>query len=102
MSISNEELYLTNMSTIFDEENIVDEDEELEIIITANRGKFKLSQPQNTDNLVEKVKESLYKALDYYWDAPLDCSLIAMLLDLCCKSMKKLDSWERDKAIDLL
>ncbi|CAG8821989.1 7663_t:CDS:1, partial [Dentiscutata erythropus] len=64
--------------------------------------KFKLSQPQNMDNLVEKVNESLYKALDHYWNAPLDCSLIAMLLDPCCKSMKKLDSWERDKAIDLL
>ncbi|CAG8753110.1 23074_t:CDS:2, partial [Gigaspora rosea] len=39
-SIGNEELDLTNMSTIFDEEeeeNIVDVDEELEIIITANR-----------------------------------------------------------------
>ncbi|CAG8849744.1 21897_t:CDS:1, partial [Racocetra persica] len=46
--------------------------------------------------------ESLYKALDHYWDAPLDCSLIAMLLDPRCKSIKKLDSWERDKAIDLL
>ncbi|CAG8792673.1 11797_t:CDS:2, partial [Dentiscutata erythropus] len=97
-------LDLTNMLTIFDEEeeNIVDIDEELEIIITANGGKFKLSQPQNTDNLVEKVKENLYKALDHYWDTPLDCSLIAMLLDPRCKSMKKLNSWERDKAIDLL
>ncbi|CAG8788841.1 36013_t:CDS:1 [Gigaspora margarita] len=105
MSISNKELDLTNMSTIFDEEeeeDIIDVDEELEIIIMANGGKFKLSQPQNMDNLVEKVKESLYKALDYYWDALLDCSLIAMLLDPHCKSMKKLDSWERDKAIDLL
>ncbi|CAG8531706.1 18637_t:CDS:2, partial [Racocetra persica] len=38
MSISNKELDLTNMLTIFDEEeeNIVDVDEELEIIITAN------------------------------------------------------------------
>ncbi|CAG8761461.1 8791_t:CDS:2, partial [Cetraspora pellucida] len=65
----NKELDLTNMLTIFDEkeeENIVDVNEELEIIITANEDKFKLSQPQNTDNLVEKIKESLYKALDYY------------------------------------
>ncbi|CAG8539937.1 37604_t:CDS:2 [Gigaspora margarita] len=38
-SISNKELDLTNMSTIFDEEeeeDIIDVDEELEIIITAN------------------------------------------------------------------
>ncbi|CAG8611779.1 9986_t:CDS:2, partial [Scutellospora calospora] len=91
MSISNEELDLTNMLTIFDEEeeNIVDMDKELEIIITANGGRFNLSQPQNMDNLVEK-------------DASLDCSLIAMLLDPHCKSMKKLDSWEHDKAINLL
>ncbi|CAG8800637.1 11889_t:CDS:2, partial [Racocetra persica] len=58
-----------------EEENIVDIDEELKIIIIANG--------------------------DHYWDASLDCSLIAMLLDPRCKSMKKLDSWERDKAIDL-
>ncbi|CAG8695630.1 2098_t:CDS:1, partial [Cetraspora pellucida] len=49
----------------------------------ANGGKFKLSQPQNTDNLVKKIKESLYKALDYYWNTSHDCSLIAMLLNLC-------------------
>ncbi|CAG8839341.1 35616_t:CDS:2, partial [Gigaspora margarita] len=74
MSISNEELDLTNMSTIFDkeeEEDIINVDKELEIIIMANGGKFKLSQPQNTDNLEEK-------------------------------SIKKLDSWKHDKAIDLL
>ncbi|CAG8678406.1 40131_t:CDS:2 [Gigaspora margarita] len=103
-SLSNKELDLTNMLTIFDkeeEEDIIDIDEELEIIIIANGGKFKLNQPQNTDNLEEKVKKSLYKALDYYWNTPLDCSLIAILLDSCCKSMKKLDSWKCDKAIDL-
>ncbi|CAG8828165.1 1150_t:CDS:2, partial [Gigaspora margarita] len=60
------------------------------------------TQPQNTDSLVEKVKESLHIALNHYWDTPLDCSLIAMLLDLHCKSMRKLDSWEHDKAVDLL
>ncbi|CAG8857470.1 18414_t:CDS:1, partial [Gigaspora margarita] len=104
MSINTKELDLTNMSTIFeeDEEDIVDVDEELETIITANGGKFKLSQLQNTDSLVEKVKESLHIALNHYWDAPLDCFLIAMLLDPRCKSMRKLDSWEHDKAIDLL
>ncbi|CAG8679584.1 6868_t:CDS:2 [Cetraspora pellucida] len=87
ISISNKELNLTNILTIFDKkkENIVDVDKKLKIIIMANR--------------VEKVKKSLYKALDYYWDAPLDCSLITMLLDSCCKSMKKLDSWKRERLL---
>ncbi|CAG8765598.1 24316_t:CDS:2 [Dentiscutata erythropus] len=82
MSISNEELDLTNMLTIFneEEENRVDVDEEL----------------------LRLMEESLYKVLDYYWDALLDCFLIAILLDPRCKSMKKLDSWEHNKAIDLL
>ncbi|CAG8778557.1 41577_t:CDS:1, partial [Gigaspora margarita] len=104
MSVKTKELDLTNMSTIFeeDEEDIVDVDKELETIITANGGKFKLSQLQNTDSLIEKVKESLHIALNHYWSAPLDCSLIAILLDPCCKSMRKLDSWECDKAVDLL
>ncbi|CAG8490237.1 22544_t:CDS:2 [Gigaspora rosea] len=71
------------MSTIFDEEeedNIVDLDEESD----------------------KKIKRNLHKALNHYWDAPLDHSLIAMLLDPRCKSMTKLDNWERDKAISLL
>ncbi|CAG8553040.1 36016_t:CDS:2 [Gigaspora margarita] len=104
MSINIEELDLMNMSTIFeeDEEDIVDVDKELKTIITANGGKFKLSQPQNTNSLVEKVKESLHIALNHYWDTPLDYSLIAMLLDPCCKSIRKLNSWECDKAVDLL
>ncbi|CAG8757436.1 44850_t:CDS:2, partial [Gigaspora margarita] len=86
------EIDLTNMLTIFDEEeedDIVDLDEESDLITTANGGKFKLSQPQNTDNLVEK-------------DAPLDSSLIAMLLDSHCKLITKLDNWERNKTISLL
>lgn len=104
MSINDVEIDFMNMSTIFEEEeeDIIDFDEELEIITTSNGNKFKLSQPQNTESLVEKVKASLHKALNHYWDAPLDSSLIAMLLDPHCKSMKKLDSWERDKAISLL
>ncbi|CAG8541975.1 8817_t:CDS:2, partial [Ambispora leptoticha] len=100
-----EEIDLISILTIFDEEeeeDIVDLDEELEIITTADGNKIKLSQPQDTDDLVEKVKENLHKALCYYWDAPLNSSLIAMLLDPRCKSMNKLDSWERDKAISLL
>ncbi|CAG8563694.1 138_t:CDS:1, partial [Dentiscutata erythropus] len=103
-SINEEELDLINMVTVFEEEeeNIVDLDKELEIIVTANGDKFKINQPQNVDNLAEKVKENLYKALNHYWDAPLDSSLIAMLLDPHCKSMKKLDSWERNKAINVL
>ncbi|CAG8678248.1 14297_t:CDS:2 [Cetraspora pellucida] len=66
ISISNEELDLTNMLTIFDEkeENIVDVDEELEIIIMTNGGKFNLSQPQNTDNLVEKAIDLLREKYD--------------------------------------
>ncbi|CAG8853053.1 25285_t:CDS:1, partial [Gigaspora margarita] len=105
MNISNEELDLMNMLTIFEEEeekNIVDLDDDLEIITMADGSTFKFSQPQNTDSLAEKVKEGLYKALSHYWDAPLNCSLIAMLLDPRCKLMKKLDSWERNKATDLL
>ncbi|CAG8839212.1 28333_t:CDS:1, partial [Gigaspora margarita] len=84
MNISNEELDLINMLTIFEEEeeeNIVDLDDDLEIITMADGSKFKFSQSQNMDCLVEKVKESLYKALSHYWNAPFNCSLIAMLLD---------------------
>ncbi|CAG8523206.1 6712_t:CDS:2, partial [Scutellospora calospora] len=87
----NEELDLINMLTVFEEEeeNIVDLDEELEIIVTANGDKFKINQPQNTEGLVDK-------------DTPIDSSLIAILLDPRYKSMKKLDSWERNKAINVL
>ncbi|CAG8808501.1 13079_t:CDS:2, partial [Gigaspora margarita] len=76
ISINIEELDLTNMSIIFEKTK--------EIF------------------LVEKVKKSLHIALNHYWDAPLDCFLIAILLDSRCKLMRKLDSWERDKAVDLL
>ncbi|CAG8473561.1 22983_t:CDS:2, partial [Cetraspora pellucida] len=100
-----EEINLISILTIFDEkeeEDIVNLDEELEIITTANGNKIKLSQPQDTDDLVEKVKEDLHKVLYYYWNILLNSSLIAMLLDPYCKSMNKLDSWEHDKAISLL
>ncbi|CAG8496861.1 4013_t:CDS:2 [Gigaspora margarita] len=89
----NDEIDLTNMLTIFDEEeedNIVNLDEESD------------SQPQNTNNLVEKIKRNLHKALNHYWDAPPDHSLITMLLDPCCKFITKLDNWEYNKAISLL
>ncbi|CAG8761530.1 18373_t:CDS:1 [Dentiscutata erythropus] len=46
MSINNENLNLTNMSTIFEEdeeEDIVDIDEEFEIITTAKGDKFKFN-----------------------------------------------------------
>ncbi|CAG8803331.1 3682_t:CDS:2, partial [Gigaspora margarita] len=73
------------MSTIFDkekEDNIVDLDEELD------------NQPQNTDNLVEKIKINLHKALNHYWNAPLNHLLITMLLEPCCKSIAKLNNWK--------
>ncbi|CAG8832712.1 4137_t:CDS:2, partial [Gigaspora margarita] len=53
-------------------------------------------------NLHQKEFIDRALVLNYYWDAPLDHSLIAMLLDSRCKFMTKLDNWERDKAISLL
>ncbi|CAG8813744.1 8460_t:CDS:1, partial [Gigaspora rosea] len=80
------------MSTIFDEEREDNKDD---------LDKESDSQPQNTDNLVEEIKRNLHKELNHYWDAPLDHSLITMLLDPRCKSMTKLDNWEHEKAISL-
>ncbi|CAG8674452.1 5148_t:CDS:2 [Dentiscutata erythropus] len=55
-----------------------------------------------TYGLIENIKEKLHMALNYYWDAPIDSSLVAMLLDPQYKAMKQLSSWERNKAISLL
>ncbi|CAG8837025.1 16386_t:CDS:1, partial [Cetraspora pellucida] len=52
--------------------------------------------------LVNKIKKNLYAALKYYWDAPIDHSLVATLLNPRCKSMKQLDDWKRNKAISFL
>ncbi|CAG8676821.1 36323_t:CDS:2, partial [Gigaspora margarita] len=51
-------------SLYIEEDNIVNLDEESD------------SQPQNTNNLVEKIKRNLHKPLNHYWDAPLDHSLL--------------------------
>ncbi|CAG8762224.1 20691_t:CDS:2, partial [Gigaspora margarita] len=103
-SASIEEIDLMDASDVFDdiEEDIVDLDEEFATITIANGNVIKLNQPQNTDGLVNKIKKNLYAALKYYWDALIDRSLVATLLDPRCKSMKQLDGWERNKAISLL
>ncbi|CAG8459591.1 10078_t:CDS:2 [Scutellospora calospora] len=49
------------ITELLEEEDIIDFNEELEIITTSNRNKFKLSQPQNTESLVEKVKANSWK-----------------------------------------
>ncbi|CAG8808661.1 15896_t:CDS:2 [Gigaspora margarita] len=59
MNISNKELDLMNMLTIFEKEekeNIVDLDDDLKIITMANGSKFKFSQLQNMNYLVEKYR----------------------------------------------
>ncbi|CAG8804523.1 43869_t:CDS:2, partial [Gigaspora margarita] len=103
-SASIKEIDLMDASDVFDniEEDIVNLDEEFATITIANSNVIKLNQPQNTDGLVNKIKKNLYAALKYYWNAPIDRSLVATLLDPHCKSMKQLDSWKCNKAISLL
>ncbi|CAG8743551.1 31365_t:CDS:2, partial [Racocetra persica] len=105
VSTNAEEIDLMDTSDVFDdieEENIIDLDKESATITTIDGSKIKLNQPQNTNSLVNKVKEKLYMALKYYWNIPTNSSLIATLLDPRCKSMKQLKNQERDKAISLL
>ncbi|CAG8679684.1 14684_t:CDS:1, partial [Cetraspora pellucida] len=72
-----------NSEMVFDD--IEGEDEELEI---SKNHKININIPQDCKNLGEKVQAALYKALEAYWNLPVDDDLLPTLLDSQHKNLE--------------
>ena len=81
----------TNLNTKNDafEDNIVPEDDSEEIIETnISQRHIKVKYPQNCSGLIQKIKGSLYNALDHYWKVNEMEVMIATILDPRTKKME--------------
>jgi hypothetical protein len=86
-----------NEDTIFEEDDIeIDNDE---IISNITKKKISIKDPLKTEGIFEKVKNNIYNALLYYWDAPNDTGLMATLLD---SYYKELGLELEDKKIEII
>ncbi|CAG8460874.1 16480_t:CDS:2 [Racocetra fulgida] len=88
---------LENSDMAFDNE--IDEDNEFVIL---HNHKLNINIPQDCDNLGKKVQATLYKALETYWNSPVDADLLPTLLDPRHKQLKFADSLDRKYAENTL
>jgi hypothetical protein len=77
------EISFKNQENVFDDEIFIEDDEEEEKSnSTVATKKLKIKNPVNTQNLVNKVKLTLYAAMKYYWNNLITSkALLPSLLD---------------------
>jgi len=102
---SNNDLFLDE-DTVFGLEDKeiqpIDFDEE-EIVSNITKKRILIKNPLNTTGILEKVKESIYGALIYYWNDRSDLGLMATLLDPRYKDLDFLgDDSEKQQTIQKL
>ena len=71
------------------EDEVIPEDDNGEIIETNSSQRYiKVKHPQNCSGLIQKIKGSLYNALNHYWKVDEIKIMIATILDLWTKKMQ--------------
>ncbi|CAG8601940.1 11754_t:CDS:2 [Diversispora eburnea] len=83
---------------IFTEELLIEIEDE-EIINNISKRSISIKNSLNTTGILEKVKNSIYSALIYYWDFSNNIELIASLLDPCYKILNFVESEDEKKRI---
>ncbi|GET02276.1 zinc finger BED domain-containing protein 1-like [Rhizophagus clarus] len=96
------EIDFKNYDNIFDDEISIEDDDEEDPSPTAIR-KLKINNPINTQDLVKKVKLSLYVAMKYYWSNLITPrSLLPSLLDPRIKDLSFVTAKQRQDTKELL
>jgi len=96
------EIILTNPETAFDDQISIEDDDDEKPNPAATR-KLKISNPCNTQGLVDKIKLTLYAAMKHYWnDLFTPKSLLPSLFDPRIKELSFVSISQRFNAEDLL
>jgi hypothetical protein len=97
------EIDFKNHENIFDDEIFIEDDDEEENPSLTTIKKLKINDPVNTQDLVKKIKLSLYAAMKYYWrNLITPKSLLPSLLDPRIKDLSFVTAKQRQDTEELL